>query len=586
MNTDHKRPKESTPRSEISTSRKHSVDYATADGFILRTGYMYKRDWYLFPIAQGGDNCIDFLWKYYRGAVDALVSVDITKDDKLFHIKVRNSNYKNIPVFDDLKAIFDYDGRYGSKQDVHVISRGMLGDALKQIGMLGYVLLHAGDDGSTFGDKQWEYPLIIRHNKKELKVDIRFHKARQQYEIHFNPSSEKLPHSDTEIELVLPIIEEIRDSLDRRYIEKFCRKYAILTTDISFKFRVLVDDNNSSTTSQPTDNDKLTLMEVLSKTQPKAILKIDIPALHPIAEADKWSNADYIGSYTPAEFTSRITNVHDRQRGSTTLYDILLTFKGGNNIKKTSKTDISITELLASDPDIIYDRIEKLFKNLKEIPATATPEQLSLPYTTNRKNRVGALRARIGRVYDIDKGKEPSYRLERGFYDNSMVQYPYAFEIIAIPLDRPTIKQTEFLGAVNYSISPNNIIFDGNYVVQYSSGYDEEFKDIPAILSRLGFHQYNLKSRLACIVVGNLITPKRDPQGYDKSRLNIQPFVDTTLDALVKMLPGIQTYHGAGYVRQKGEDSYRNARLETSSGANTVKEALRQFLISERGLPG
>jgi hypothetical protein len=314
------------------------------------------------------------LWKYYRGASDALICVDVTKDDKLFHIKIRNSNYKNIPVFGDLEAIFDYDGRYGSKQDVHVISRGMLGDALKQIGILGYVLLHVGDDGSRFGDKQWECPLIIRHNKNELKIDIRFHKARQQYEIHFNQSHEKLSHSDTEIELALPIIEEVRDSLDRQYIEKFCRKYAILTTDISFKFRILVDDNNVPPQEEITAagakavNKRLSnfrsaaLLEVLSKTQPKAILNIDIPALHPIATDNKWSNADYIRSYTPAEFTNRITNVHDRQKESTTLYDILLTFKGGNNIKKTGKTDISIAELLALDRDSIYDRIEKLFK--------------------------------------------------------------------------------------------------------------------------------------------------------------------------------------------------------------------------------
>ena len=89
------------------------------------------------------------MWKYYRGASDVLICVDIIKDDKLFHIKIRNSNYKNIPVFGDLEAIFDYDGRYGSKQDVHVISRGMLGDALKQIGILGHVLLHVGDDAHS-----------------------------------------------------------------------------------------------------------------------------------------------------------------------------------------------------------------------------------------------------------------------------------------------------------------------------------------------------------------------------------------------------------------------------------------------------
>ena len=42
----------------------------------------------------------------------------IFKDDKVFRLKIRNSNYKNIPVFSNLDAIFDYEMRYGSKQDI------------------------------------------------------------------------------------------------------------------------------------------------------------------------------------------------------------------------------------------------------------------------------------------------------------------------------------------------------------------------------------------------------------------------------------------------------------------------------------
>jgi len=55
------------------------------------------------------------------------------------------------------------------KQNDFVISRGMLGDAMKQILALGYVLIHLDDDRNEFTDRQWEHPLIIRHNKKEGK---------------------------------------------------------------------------------------------------------------------------------------------------------------------------------------------------------------------------------------------------------------------------------------------------------------------------------------------------------------------------------------------------------------------------------
>ena len=172
-NDGNKQSKDEPPPPEISTSRKHSVDYFTKDGFILRTGYSDIRDWYLLPIREGLDNGIDFLWKHYRGR-DTSINVDIYKNDKLFRVRIRNSNPKDIPVFEDLDAIFDYDMRYGSKQDVHIITRGMLGDAMKQILSLGYILIHSSDDGTEFQDKQWEYPLIIRHNKEECKIYLQY----------------------------------------------------------------------------------------------------------------------------------------------------------------------------------------------------------------------------------------------------------------------------------------------------------------------------------------------------------------------------------------------------------------------------
>ena len=33
--------------------------------------------------------------------------------------------------------------------------------------------------------------------------------------------------------------------------------------------------------------------------------------------------------------------------------------------------------------------------------------------------------------------------------------------------------------------------------------------------------------KLPCIIVGNLITPRRDPQGYDKSSIDTKPFINT-----------------------------------------------------------
>jgi hypothetical protein len=240
---------------DIFTSRKHGMDYFTVDGVILRTGYKNMRDWYLLPVREIMDNGADFLWKYYKGAANASITVDVEMDNEQFRLKIRNSNDKNIPVFSDLRAIFDYDMRYGSKQDVHIISRGMLGDAMKQILSLGYVLLHTSDDGTAFTDKQWEYPLIIRHNKKEWKIYLTVDKARQVGQVRFQESAEEIASTDTELELVLPVIDEVRNSLDRKYFEQFFRKYSILTTDISFKFSIIDDISHIAREDVDVDGD-------------------------------------------------------------------------------------------------------------------------------------------------------------------------------------------------------------------------------------------------------------------------------------------------------------------------------------------
>lgn len=571
--------KDVPPPSEISTSRKHSVDYFTKDGFVLRTGYSDKRDWYLLPIREGLDNCVDFLWKHYRGE-NASIDVDIFKNDELFRIRIGNTNSRDIPVFQDLNAIFDYDMRFGSKQDVHVISRGMLGDATKQILSLGYILIHVNDDGTEFTDKQWEHPLIIRHNRKECKIFLRYNKAKQKHEIEIElgQSFENSKFTDTQIEVVLPVINQVRNTLDRFYIEKFCREYSILTTDISFKFRIL-DESTYTTQRYPNakfDDITTELIATLSSPPSKGIVNMEIPSLSPITKWKEWNNADSIHSYLPEEFTNRISNVHHKH--TTSVHDVLLTFREGTNVKKSTKTEKCVAKLI-SDPNM-YAEIEELYYMLKA--ALSPQKKLSIPYTTNRKERIRALVPRIAGLYNIDKTKKPSYRIERGYYDDGIVKYPYAFEILGIPLANPIVATTEFIGAVNYSFSPNDIKFEGEY--QTDGPYVE--KNIDDILRSCGFHKHSAKkSRLPCIIIGNLITPRRDPHGYDKSRLDTKPFANTIVAAVKKMASDVPTLRASGYVIHAKDDDYNSARQKRINRKVSAKELLRQFFVKERGLP-
>jgi hypothetical protein len=98
---------------------------------------------------------------------------------------------------------------------------------------------------------------------------------------------------------------------------------------------------------------------------------------------------------------------------------------------------------------------------------------LSLPYShVKPEERKKVLINRIVSLYpkgylNADKA---AYRLIHGSYKDKkgILQYPFAFEIIAIPLSDEILKQntnrlSEFIGGVNYSIAPRGNVFEGDY---------------------------------------------------------------------------------------------------------------------------
>jgi hypothetical protein len=600
-NKDNNDPNNAPPSAfdDIFTSRRHSMDYFTVDGVKLRTGYQSERDWYFLPIRELIDNAADFLTKHYRGSNDAYIKTWIIKNDELLRIRIRNSNHKNIPTFQDLSLILDYDMRYGSKQNVYVISRGMLGDALKQVLSLGYVLIHLNEDGNSFVDQQWNYPLIIRHNGQEQKVYLRVDKANQTGNVTIENSSEKLAYTDTEIEIVLP--SDVNLFMPKSDIIKFCKEYPIFTTDISFEFRISDESKEPQEYDQEYETVSVeeTLYKVLSSGPPKAITRIDFSAIHPISK-EHWTNSNCVNAYRPEEFVNRLINVHSKNE--VTVYDVLRTYREGSNMKKTHETSISIAELML-DPD--KDRkIEKWYKQLKK---TLPPiGELSLPYTTTNKERANSLLSRVAQLFPIDNEIKPAYKVIRGIYNDNnwrkvwvdggkgyreekgrgIIQFPFVFEILAVPLRKPLGNKTEFIGAINYSVSPLNNTFEGDY-----RWYDEkamshyEAKDILQILSHYGFHRYyGSKSRISCVIVANLVTPRRDPNGYDKSRIDTQPFAETIAEAVKKLAAEIPTFRAVGY-KFSDESNYRTARWHSAEKKQSVKEVLIDFLIKERGLP-
>ena len=583
------------PPPDISTYRKHSMDYFTRDGIILRTGFSNLVDWFLLCIRELLDNAIDFLVRYYQSADNCVIIVEILKDDNFFHLKVKNSNYNNYEAFKNKAAIFNYDGRYGSKQDLHIISRGMLGDAQKQILAFGYTLIHLHDDGSEFEEKQWEHPLIIRHNGKEYKLYLKVDKARQiEIVSGLEESTGEVPYTDTEIELTLLIPDEVRKDLKRAYIENFCNKYPLFTTDITFEFRITDNSSYRPEEEEPTQNPDSdleipkTVVRAITSESPRATVNLDYDALHPIS-GEPWYKQNSVHSYTAEEFKRRLVNMDLGQSRRTRVYDFLMTYREGSNIKKNSENEISVAEIL-SLPD--RDRDKKIEHYYSQLKSTLPPlEKLTLPYTTNKVERKNALIERCHRLYsDLDKDKsKASYRAIHGKYEDKKkkVSYPYFFEILAIPFDDPRSadNNVKFIGAVNYSISPkaDGNLFEGDYskyipIDQYSVP-----RNILGVLRVFGFHDYaNDTAKIPCLIVANLVTLRRDPHSQEKSRIDVTPFAGTIVEAVRKLASDIKSYRAVGIRFSK--PSERRAATQISSGRGLLEGVLTDYLQKNHGL--
>ena len=75
------------------------------------------------------------------------------------------------------------------------------------------------------------------------------------------------------------------------------------------------------------------------------------------------------------------------------------------------------------------------------------------------------------------------------------------------------------------------------------------------MLEKNGFHRYNgLVARLPSVVAINLITPRREPHGYDKSSLDTSPYANVIAMAVSRVALGVQTFRAAGYRFQNADE--------------------------------
>ena len=123
-----------------------------------------------------------------------------------------------------------------------------------------------------------------------------------------------------------------------------------------------------------------------------------------------------------------------------------------------------------------------------------------------------------------------------------------------------------FIGSVNNSVSIINrgkSLYDGKYALKDGS----TVWNMDGILNRwYGYYLRDSKKSWPCIIATNLLTPKVQWKEQGKSTLVIEPFADTIIETITKVMKKIPTFHGMGLGQStkssKSDESKENKKLD------------------------
>ena len=179
------------------------MDYITLNGIRDRTGFDGE-DLYQFVIKELLDNAVDDLEKKYAAtrttnndipqvrvsiSADCKTSGNDGKNYKYLKLKVQNSTVitstKNddddddIPIFtlETLHSIFSFDSFFSSKRNQYKITRGALGDALKEVNCIPYAI------SKEYYNIEWNEPLIISSGKERFFITLDVDRFNQKIDV-------------------------------------------------------------------------------------------------------------------------------------------------------------------------------------------------------------------------------------------------------------------------------------------------------------------------------------------------------------------------------------------------------------------
>jgi hypothetical protein len=160
----------------FSSLKSHFADYTIWKGIENKTG-IEKEDAVSFLVKELLDNALDYLetTQYHNNTATPIsqpaIHIVIEKSQgKYIRIAVCNSSYhdehtKAAFSSHTLKSIFDFNGYHSSKRNQFKITKGALGDALKEVLCIPYILAH--DSEISY----WNYLCISYHNRSYIRLN-------------------------------------------------------------------------------------------------------------------------------------------------------------------------------------------------------------------------------------------------------------------------------------------------------------------------------------------------------------------------------------------------------------------------------
>jgi hypothetical protein len=438
----------------------------------------------------------------------------IEPQEKLIRIVVSNSNFDTSTSSSSkatfskqmLMSTFDFDRYHSSKRNQFKITKGALGDALKEVLCIPHVLAHDNEINN------WDYPLKIYAAQKIFQVHLVIDRINQLVHSRIdheadNDDAEVTYYDNTKIEVTLPVVivdsGQNKDDLITRLSNYLCN-YTIFATHIGFSFE---DESNQ---------EGRIFIEFLQ-----------LQTINP-----KWKNQTSIYYYKRNQFHEFILGL---ENNDSVIYSVLYkTFREASNMRKTELTQMTVSQLKHSPA-----HIDRLYDELRN--TMSAPTALTLPFDVTKKGaRAEALKQRVEQSYG--HFSEMKYRSATGTFVESggdQSQFPFFFEI-AIFHDVQNLRgNLAFRQALNCSAIPNTgwTVFGGDELFEWQtpgSKFTYTSNTIQDIFRHYGYSYDNKKCKKPhSLIIANLICPKIDYQSYGKSRIDFRPFAEVVAKTAV-----------------------------------------------------